>query len=152
MAKASRFEQLVEPDLTPMIDCVFQLLIFFMVTTAFVTTKGLSVDLPSSSQEREESPGKDVNIVVEEDGSIEVNGVKVASAEVNGAKVADMEDMAKQIKRAMQAEITKNAVLQVHPRILHKTVIRIMDVARGEGIEAIAFASEETAAPATEAE
>jgi biopolymer transport protein ExbD len=99
------------------------------------------VDLPSS-QQAEEKPGKDVNIIVEADGTIEVSGVKVAN----------MEDMAKEIKRVMQAEITKNAVLQAHPKILHRTVIRIMDTARGQGIEAIAFATEEQAAPATEAE
>ena len=141
MAKVSRFERTVDPDLTPMIDCVFLLLIFFMVSTVFITTKGLSVDLPSS-QRAEEKPGKDVNIIVEEDGTIEVNGVKIA----------DMDELAKRIKKVMQAEITRNAILQAHPKILHKTVIKVMDVARGQGIEAIAFATEEKAAPATEAE
>ena len=38
-----------EPDLTPLIDCVFLLLIFFMVTTVFLHTKGLEVDLPAKS-------------------------------------------------------------------------------------------------------
>ena len=38
------------PDLTPLIDCVFLLLIFFMVTTVFIHSKGLDVDLPAQSR------------------------------------------------------------------------------------------------------
>ena len=44
-------------DLTPLIDCVFMLLIFFMVTTVFITTKGLNVDMPKAST-AESQPGK----------------------------------------------------------------------------------------------
>ena len=36
-------------DVTPLIDIIFQLVIFFMVTTNFITTPGIEVDLPRSS-------------------------------------------------------------------------------------------------------
>ena len=51
-------------DLTPLIDCVFQLLIFFMVTTAFIHARGLDVDLPGASQATEQQEKKDINIIV----------------------------------------------------------------------------------------
>ena len=39
--RARSFSEDGEPDMTPLIDCVFLLLIFFMVTTVFLQTKGL---------------------------------------------------------------------------------------------------------------
>jgi len=58
-----------EVDLTPLIDCVFLLLIFFMITTVFMEVKGLSVDLPSSAQsDEEQQQKKDVNILVSATG------------------------------------------------------------------------------------
>jgi len=118
------------PDLTPLIDCVFQLLIFFMVTTTFITTKGISVDLPTSSK-MELAATKDINIIINKDGVIEVNGEKVT-----------MEDLAQKIRQVSEEEKTKNAILQADREVLHKVVVKVMDIARGEGIESIAFASE----------
>ena len=118
------------PDLTPLIDCVFQLLIFFMVTTTFITTKGISVDLPTSSK-MELAATKDINIIINKDGVIEVNGEKVT-----------MEGLAIRIKEVSEMEKTKNAILQADREVLHKIVVEVMDIARGEGIESIAFASE----------
>lgn len=40
----------VKPDLSPMIDCVFILLIFFIVTTVFVKEPGVDVDKPIASE------------------------------------------------------------------------------------------------------
>ena len=50
-------------DLTPLIDTVFLLLIFFMVTTVFSTTPGIEVDLPKAA-EAESPPEKDLNILI----------------------------------------------------------------------------------------
>ena len=45
-------------DLTPLIDCVFLLLIFFMVTTVFLHAKGLDVDLPAQSEATEQEKNR----------------------------------------------------------------------------------------------
>ena len=54
-----------EPDMTPLIDCVFLLLIFFMVTTVFLQTKGLEVDMPADSQAEEEKKTSPEEKIVE---------------------------------------------------------------------------------------
>jgi biopolymer transport protein ExbD len=54
-------------DMTPMIDCVFQLLIFFMVTTVFAVQSGLKVDLPTASTS-DAPPEKDLSIVISDKG------------------------------------------------------------------------------------
>ena len=126
----SRFRPDNDPDLTPLTDCVFLLLIFFMVTTTFITTKGISVEMPSGKSESR--PSKDVNIVVDRDGVIQING-----------EITEMAQLADRIRQVMEANNTKNAVLEADPRIVHERVVKIVDVARGEGIETIAYANTE---------
>lgn len=118
-------------DLTPLIDCVFMLLIFFMVTTVFITTKGLNVDMPKAST-AESQPGKDINLIVEEDGTMELNGDLVT-----------MDELGEGIKRLREQLQTENMILQAHPNTVHSKVVDIVDISRGQGIEGIAFAREQ---------
>lgn len=118
-------------DLTPLIDCVFMLLIFFMVTTAFITSKGLNVDLPRSSTAQTQA-GKDINLIVEESGAMELNGEGVT-----------MEELPAEIKR-LKAELdTQNMILQAFPTTRHQMIVAIVDIARAQGIEGVAFAREQ---------
>ena len=119
-----------DPDLTPLTDCVFLLLIFFMVSTTFIGTMGISVDLPMGAGESK--PTKDVNIVVDREGVVQVNG-----------EITARTALAEGIRRAMVASNTRNAILEADRAVLHERVVEIMDVARGEGIESIAFARAE---------
>ncbi len=117
-------------DLSPLIDCVFLLLIFFMVTTVFITTKGLNVDMPKAAS-AETQPGKDINLIVEEDGTMELNGEPVR-----------MENLSKEIMRLREQLQTENMVLQAHPSTVHQKIVTIVDISRARGIEGIAFARE----------
>ena len=126
----SRFRSDAEPDLTPLTDCVFLLLIFFMVSTTFISTKGISVDLPRGTGESR--PSKDVNIVIDRDGVIQING-----------QITERDALAEKIREEMAANSTSNAILEADRSVLHERVVEIMDVARGEGIETIAFAKSE---------
>ena len=118
-------------DLTPLADCVFLLLIFFMVTTVFITSKGLNVDLPKASAAAEAQLGKDINLVIEEDGSMELNG-----------KPVTFEQLASRLKETKEKLQTSNMMLQAYPKTLHRIVVEVIDIARGQDIEGIAFARE----------
>ena len=120
-----------EIDLTPLVDCVFMLLIFFMVTTVFITSKGLNVDMPKDST-AESKPGKDINLIIEEDGVMELNG-----------EVIVMDDLPEELKRLKEQLETENMILQAHPTTVHSTIIRVVDIARSQGLEGIAFAREQ---------
>ena len=120
-----------EVDLTPLIDCVFMLLIFFMVTTVFITSKGLNVDLPKSSS-AETQAGKDINLIVEEDGGMELNGEAVT-----------LEELPEKIGLLKEQLQTKNMILQAHPATVHSAIVRIIDIAHGQDIVGVAFAREQ---------
>jgi biopolymer transport protein ExbD len=123
-----------EVDLTPLIDCVFLLLIFFMVTTVFIDVKGLVVDLPSAadSQEEQQQQKKDVNIIVSADGSYTVAGDMVDSA-----------NLASAIKGAMDISNNRNVIIQGEADSTHDSVVYAMDMAVSMGAEMLAFAIEQ---------
>jgi len=123
----SSFQSEENPDLTPLINCMFLLLVFFMVATTFVNPKGLSVDLPGGQGESRAT--KDMNIVIGQDEVIQVNG-----------ETTDKARLAEKIRQVMEADNTKNVILEADRSVRHAYVVQVMDIARGQGIEAIAFA------------
>ena len=127
LRRQSHFQKDENPDLTPLINCMFLLLVFFMVATTFVNPKGLSVDLPGGQGESRAT--KDMNIVIDQDEVIQVNG-----------EITEMEGLAEKIRQVMAADNTKNVILEANRSVRHGYVVQIMDIARGQGIEAIAFA------------
>lgn len=71
-----------EPDvnLTPMIDVVFLLLLFFMVSTSFIRESSLKVDLPEASGQaltEEETP---IDIIIRANGEVLINETPIAVA------------------------------------------------------------------------
>lgn len=83
-------------SLTPLIDVVFQLLIFFMLTTSFLQTQALSVVTPAADQKELPKDARVVEIWLMGDGSLRVDGDPVAPeglAQVVGDKIGDRTDM-----------------------------------------------------------
>ena len=63
----------VDVNLTPLIDVVFLLLIFFMVSTTFVKESQIDLTLPQASAEVRDDPIERVEIAVSQDGTIYIN-------------------------------------------------------------------------------
>lgn len=61
-------------NITPLIDVVFLLLIFFMVTTTFSRETRLLVNLPEADAEASEAETTQIEIIVSQDGSYTING------------------------------------------------------------------------------
>lgn len=122
-----------EIDLTPLIDCIFLLLVFFMVTTVFIQVKGLVVDLPGQADAQEEQQQKkDVNIHVSAAGEYTVGGTKVIPSALASA-----------IKGSMDENNNRNVIIQGDVESKHKDIIYVMDMAYSVGAEGMAFAIEQ---------
>ena len=119
-----------EPDMTPLIDCVFLLLIFFMVTTVFLHTKGLEVDMPAQSESVEDQK-KDINVLIDSAGKIELKGEDIEPAY-----------LAQRLVQAMEEANNKNIIIQAEGECPQKYVVFVVDKAKEVGVEAIAFARE----------
>lgn len=122
-----------EIDLTPMTDCIFLLLIFFMITTVFIDVRGLQVDLPAPGDQSDETQKKkDVNIQVTANGDFIVSGSPVPA-----------EALANAIKGAMDEYNNRNVIIQGDPATAHRFIVYAMDKAYEVGAEGMAFAIEQ---------
>jgi len=117
-------------DITPLVDCVFLLLIFFMVTTVFSSTPGLRVDLPKAAQS-DMPPEKDLNIVVSKDGELELNGIPVT-----------IEELPRALEEARSTYRSKVLIIKADKKTFHEVVVDVMDAAKGVGIDELAIATE----------
>ncbi len=121
-----------EADLTPLIDCVFVLLIFFMVTAVFIHAKGLDVDLPAHNQSTEQQEKKDINILIDAQGRIQIGGEDVVSAA-----------LVERLKGAMKEANNDNIIIQAHVDCAQEHVVLVVDAAKAADVAGIAFAKEE---------
>ncbi len=110
-------------DLTPMIDVVFQLLIFFMVTAVFAITPGLDIKLPEA--EEATAPEKEnLFIVVDQDGNMKLNHKTVTFATLK-EEIADKREI---------LDNTTMIIIQGDERATHGQIVQIMDIARQVGV------------------
>lgn len=129
-----RFDAVV--DLTPLIDIIFQLVLFFMVSTTFVTTPGIEVELPRSSSDvilREKS---EVRLWVTADGSIRVDEEPVDWAGLNRV-----------LEEAATRDPATMVVIKADRAVDHGRVVAVMDLARSKGLNKMAIATEASAVP-----
>ena len=81
MAKRKSFDEEQGLNMTPLIDCVFLLLIFFMVTTVFKQPYTLQVELPEAVKANQVEEKKLVGTITS-DGRMEINRSIVSSSEL----------------------------------------------------------------------
>ena len=135
MAKTRRrkkvFEQEREKNLTPLIDCVFLLLIFFMVTTVFKQPYRLQVELPQARHARAAEEKKLVASITA-DGRMEINREPV-----------DQGDLDQVLLRAKQSTGSLTLILRTDKEAKHKWVLLILAAAKRVGVDTILLATED---------
>ena len=122
-----------QADLTPMIDCVFLLLLFFIVTTSFTEETNLfKVEMPKAEKSRVVTLENTVQVVIEKSGKIAV-GKKI---------VADDELWSLLSQRYENAEADNKPVLVVRgdKDCPYEKVVLVMDIAQELGIDEISWA------------
>lgn len=128
-----------EPDvnLTPLIDVVFLLLIFFMVSTTFERETEISIELPEASGKQVENDRQPVEISIDAKGRYFVNKVEVINTQLDTLK--------QEIKRAAGDQAKPQVLLSVDKATPHQAVITAMDAARQLGFVNLTFATSKPA-------
>lgn len=117
-------------DLTPMVDVVFLLIIFFMVSTTFITLEsGLPVELPDS-QTTVTEPSTLPTVTVNKEGAIFFGGVQVQEAQ-----------LALLLRQEFDATGQSTVVLRADREVPHGTAVRIMDLLTQGGAQRIVIAT-----------
>jgi len=129
--KESSKDKGLEINLTPLIDVVFLLLIFFMVSTTFVYTNSLKVNLPKAKGESVETQ-KNVNVSITKVGALLVNGKEVP-------KIA----FKNKIKKLYSENPNAIVIIQADKDSKHGDVVFVMDESKKAGFDRFAIAAEE---------
>ncbi|MEJ2063215.1 MAG: biopolymer transporter ExbD [Reinekea sp.] len=82
----SRQQDEVSVNITPLIDVVFLLLIFFMVTTTFTRETQLKIDLPDSQSQVQADDSKPIEILIDRNGSYAINGEVMIRNDIESLK------------------------------------------------------------------
>jgi biopolymer transport protein ExbD len=120
----------VDVNLTPLIDVVFLLLIFFMVSTTFIYSDALKIQLPKAKGENAEIKDN-INIVVTSNGEISINGDVISKA--------GLESKLRSLKE-QNPEAT--VILQADKSSTHGDVVFVMDYCKRVGFDKLAIATE----------
>jgi len=125
-------EENTEINISPMIDMVFILLIFFIVTTVFVEESGFGVDRPNpiDNPEPQDEEKKNVKILVDRNNQIFYNDERVTLGSIR-PKVSQVIQADKDAPVLVEAEDAANAGL----------VVQVMDEARQAGADVISLNS-----------
>ena len=111
-------------DMTPMLDIVFIMLIFFIVTTSFVKEKGLEVLRPKDSNTPPPKTNvKSLAIRIEQDGTIVMNSREV-----------DIRRVEANIQSFLAENNQDTAAIQAHPKAKHGLVTEVINETKKAGI------------------
>ena len=111
----------VSVNLTPLIDVVFLLLIFFMVSTTFTRETRLAIDLPEASGEVQEQVRKQVEIVIGKNGDFAVNGNSLVNSRLETLKTA--------LGKVSDGDSTLSLVITADANTPYQSVVTAMDAA-----------------------
>ena len=125
-------------NLTPLIDVVFLLLIFFMVSTTFTRETQLSVDLPEATGLMRDEVEKQVEILIDEAGNYRVNGRALVDTSMRTLQAA--------VYKVSEGDTTLPLVISADAQAAHESVVRAMDAAGQMGFSRLSIASVQPAA------
>lgn len=118
-------EEALEVNILPMIDVIFAILAFFILSTLFLTrTQGMPVDLPNADSASPQSQ-VDFTVTLQEDGTLALNQETVS-----------LENLRAAVEQAMSTSQTAIVSIEADTQVFHGQVIAVMDELRTlEGVQ-----------------
>ena len=130
MRRLQPSEENEEIDLTPMLDVVFIMLIFFIVTATFVKEIGLDVNSPDKNQNIKDADKKSIVVRITNRDRIMIRGRDI-----------DFRAVRANIERLHAENPEAPVVVQPHPDSKTEVMIHVMDSARQAGVYNVSIAA-----------
>ena len=121
-------------NLTPLIDIVFLLLIFFMVTTSFSRETRLLVSLPEASGSVENA-AESIEVLVDREGGYAINGRRLVNAEVDS--------LVRGLELESGGDVSLLVVLVADAEVQHQSVVSAMEAIGRTGFTSLSIATRE---------
>ncbi len=120
------------PNLTPLIDIVFLLLVFFMLTAHFVDDESIAIDLPQAEDSAELNNDAALELAITPQGDILLQGERTALTELEA-----------QLQRLLKNRDDKAIILRGDRNARLEQVVAILDISRRAGADAVAVMTQE---------
>jgi len=124
-----KLRQRVGIDMTPMIDCVFLLLIFFMITSSIIRDQGIQVSLPHAKTS-EAQPKRDLVLSISRDNALYLNDVRVPKSE--------LQDRLREFSGQARGDAL---IIRADEIIEYGVLVEVMDIARMAGIYTVSLST-----------
>lgn len=127
-----------EPDvnLTPMIDVVFLLLLFFMVSTSFIRESSLKVDLPQAAGSALIEQAQPIDIIISADGKFIIN--KITLDNPSSQQLADV------LQQAAGDNNDPHIIISADADAAYQNIVTAMDTAQRLGYTKLTLATRQT--------
>lgn len=112
-----------EVDMTPMLDIVFIMLIFFIVTTSFVKESGFDVNKPQAAQATKK-PSANIFIAIDKNGRIHME-----------KRVVDIKRVRANVERMLAESPEAAVMIQGDIDAKHGIIVKVMDQVKAAGID-----------------
>ncbi|MGM0449805.1 MAG: ExbD/TolR family protein [Pseudomonadota bacterium] len=127
-------QQEVSVNLTPLIDVVFLLLIFFMVSTTFTRETELQIDLPEAEGTEAEQETEQIDVEISADGVYSINGQRLDGV--------DREALNERIQGVADGNTDLPFIITADADARHELVVRAMDVAGSLGFTGLSISTQ----------
>jgi len=117
--------------ITPLIDIVFLLLIFFMLTSHFHVASGVPIRLPKVTQNAYDGKDQEIILAIDRTGRTYLKGEK-----------SEVKDIGLRLKELVEKEGLNKIILQADKEVQHGKVVQIMDLAKSAGVSSIVIAAQ----------
>ena len=127
-----------EPDvnLTPMIDVVFLLLLFFMVSTSFIRESSLKIDLPEATGQALAKQEEAIDIVINADGVFIVNDITLEQP--------SKEELATVLKQVAGDNADPHIIISADANAEYQNIVTAMDTSQQLGYTRLTLATRQT--------
>ena len=117
-------------NITPLIDVLFILIIFFTISSTFLEQPGIKLELPTAKTAETEKTEKAV-LYINDDASLFFMNEPVT-----------IENLPERLQEAMQTNIDKSLIISADKEVHHGLVVKVMDIARANGVAKLVISTE----------
>ena len=117
-------------NITPLVDVLFILIIFFTVSSTFLEQPGIKLELPKADSALPEKVEKAV-LVISQDEKIYFKNDEIS-----------LEELPEVLRKAMEVSADRSLIVSADKKVRHGLVVTIMDIARQNGVKKLVISTE----------
>ncbi|MCB0289929.1 MAG: biopolymer transporter ExbD [Calditrichaeota bacterium] len=117
-------------NITPLIDVLFILIIFFVVSSTFLEQPGIKLELPKATSSESQRVEKAV-LYITKDAKL-----------FFGEQEVTLESLPGIVKSAMEVQAEKSLIVNADQQVHHGLVVKVMDIARTNGVEKLVISAD----------